>query len=124
MDHCAASNLSNRLLLEPFCGKPACRSIDTTPERGRGVCADAFMSRRTIVVPDVEGYPGHIACDGRTKSEIVCPLILRSSGKEVGLGVFDLDCLTQADFDEDDRTGLREDNLARRRRFVIGKMAM
>jgi L-methionine (R)-S-oxide reductase len=68
-------------------------------------------------VPDVEGYPGHIAYDGQTKSEIVCPLILRSSGKEVGLGVFDLGCLAQAGFDEDNRTGLREDNLARRRRL-------
>jgi len=65
-----------------------------------------MMSR----VPDVEAYPGHIACDGQTKSEIVCPLILRSSGKEVGLGVFDLDCdcLAQAGFDEDDRTGLEK----------------
>jgi hypothetical protein len=66
-----------------------CQSIDTTLRRGRGVCADAFMSRRTIVVPDVEAYPGHIARDKQTKSEIVCPLILRSLGKEVGLGVFD-----------------------------------
>ncbi|KAF8482567.1 GAF domain-like protein [Russula ochroleuca] len=108
MDHCAASNISNRLLLGPFCGKPACQSIDTTPGRGQGVCADAFMSRRTIVVPDVETYPGHIACDGNTKSEIVCPLILRSSGNEVSLGVFDLDCLAQGSFDEDDRTGLEK----------------
>jgi L-methionine (R)-S-oxide reductase len=75
------------------------------------------MSRRTIVVPDVEAYPGHIACDEQTKNEIVCPLILRSSGKEVGLGVFDLDCLAQAGFDEDDRTGLGEANSARRRRL-------
>jgi L-methionine (R)-S-oxide reductase len=66
------------------------------------------MSRRTIVVPDVETYPGHIACDGNTKSEIVCPLILRSSGNEVSLGVFDLDCLAQGSFDEDDRTGLEK----------------
>ena len=66
------------------------------------------MSRRAIVVPDVESYPGHIACDKQTKSEIVCPLILRSSGKEVGLGVFDLDCLAQAGFDEDGRTGLEK----------------
>lgn len=66
------------------------------------------MSRKTIVVPDVEAYPGHITCDKQTKSEIVCPLILRSSGKEVGLGIFDLDCLVQAGFDEDDRTGLEK----------------
>ena len=107
MDHSAASNpSSSRLLLGPFCGKPACQFINTTP--GRGVCAEAFLSRRTIVVPDVDAYPGHIACDGDTKSEIVCPLILKSSGKEVGLGVFDLDCLAQSGFDDDDRTGLEK----------------
>ena len=107
MDHSAASNpSSSRLLLGPFCGKPACQFIDTTPGRGRGVCADAFLSRRTIVVPDVDAYPGHIACDGDTKSEIVCPLILKSSGNEVGLGVLDLDCLARSGFDDDDRTGL------------------
>jgi L-methionine (R)-S-oxide reductase len=108
MDHSAASKPSSQLLLGPFCGKPACQFIDTTPGKGRGVCADAFLSHRTIVVPDVERYPGHIACDGDTKSEIVCPLILRSSGKEVGLGVFDLDCLAQGGFDDDDRTGLEK----------------
>ena len=61
--------------------------------------------------------PGHIAfaCDKQTKSEIVYPLILRSSGKEVGLGVFGLDCLAQAGVDEDDETG--EDSSARRRRL-------
>jgi len=111
MDHCVASNLSNGLLLGPFCGKPVCQSIGRSP----GVCANGFTSRRTIVVPDVEAYPGHIACDKQTKSEIVCPLIPRSSGKEVGLGVFDLDCLAQAGFDEDDRAG--EDSSARRRRL-------
>ena len=109
MDHSAASNpSSSRLLLGPFCGKPACQFIDTTAGRGRGVCADAFLSRRTIVVPDVGAYPGHIACDGDTKSEVVCPLILKSSGKEVGLGVLDLDCQAQSGFDDDDRTGLEK----------------
>ena len=66
------------------------------------------MSRKTIVVPDVCAYPGHIACDGDTKSEIVCPLILRSSEKEVTLGVFDMDCLAQGGFDDDDRIGLEK----------------
>jgi L-methionine (R)-S-oxide reductase len=108
MDHCAVSDLSSRLLLGPFCGKPACQFIDTSPGRSRGVCADAFTSRRTVVVLDVDAYPGHIACDGQTKSEIVCPLILRSSGKEVGLGVFDLDCLARGGFDDDDRTALEK----------------
>jgi L-methionine (R)-S-oxide reductase len=108
MDHNAASNVSSRLLLGPFCGKPACQFVDTTPGKGRGVCADAFTSRNTIIVSDVNAYPGHIACDGDTKSEIVCPLILRSSGKDMTLGVFDLDCLVQGGFDDDDRTGLEK----------------
>ncbi|KAH9040191.1 GAF domain-like protein [Lactarius pseudohatsudake] len=98
----------DRLLLAPFCGKPACQYIDTTPGRGRGVCADSFTSRKTLVVPDVDVYPGHIACDGGTKSEIVCPLILRTQGREVTLGVFDLDCLAQGGFDDDDKTGLEK----------------
>ena len=108
MDHSTASNPASQLLLGPFCGKPACQFIDTTPGKGRGVCADAFLSRMTIVVPDVGTYPGHIVCDGDTKSEIVCPLSLRSSGKEVSLGVFDLDCLVLGGFDDEDRTGLEK----------------
>ena len=71
----------------PFRGKPACHSIDLTPGRGRGTCVDAFMLRMTIAVPDVEAYTGHIARDEQMKREIICPLILRSSGKEVCLGV-------------------------------------
>lgn len=109
MDHSAASDdASSRLLLGPFCGKPACQFVDTTPGRGRGVCADSFLSRNTLVVPNVDAYPGHIACDGDTKSEIVCPLILRTQGREVALGVFDLDCLAQGGFDDDDKTGLEK----------------
>jgi L-methionine (R)-S-oxide reductase len=66
------------------------------------------MPRRTIVVPDVEAYPEHIARDEQMKSEIVCPLILRSSGKEVVSRRLDLDCLPQAGFDRDDGTGLEK----------------
>ena len=109
MDHSATSDdASDRLLLGPFCGKPACQFIDTAPGRGRGVCADSFMSHKTLVVSDVDAYPGHIACDGSTKSGIVCPLILRTQGREVPLGVFDLDCLAQGAFDDDDKTGLEK----------------
>ncbi|KAI9507481.1 GAF domain-like protein [Russula earlei] len=104
----AASDPQSRMLLGPFCGQPACQFIDTSRENGRGVCVDALLSRRTVLVPDVESYPGHIACDPNTKSEIVCPLILRSSGEEVGLGVFDLDCLAQGGFDDDDKAGLEK----------------
>jgi L-methionine (R)-S-oxide reductase len=103
---------SNILLLGPFCGKPACQYIrvpsvvspsedqDTT---GTGVCADAFAFRRTVLVEDVEKYPGHIACDGDTKSEIVVPL-LNAQGECVG--VLDLDCLAIAAFSEADKKGL------------------
>ena len=98
---------SSKLLLGPFCGKPACQFINTTPGKARGVCADAFMQRRTALVPDVEAYPGHIACDGETKSEIVCPLLLHRDGEEDAvLGVLDLDCLALGGFDEEDQTGL------------------
>jgi len=62
------------------------------------------MDAKTKLVPDVEMYPGHIACDGETKSEIVCPLV---SGHQV-LGVLDLDCLALAGFDEEDQKGLEK----------------
>ena len=71
------------------------------------MCADAFIQCKTVVVPDVERYPGHIACDGDTKSEIVCPLISRSNnGNKQVMGVLDLDCLVVEGFDEEDRIAL------------------
>lgn len=104
------SSLSpEKLLLGPFCGKPACQFINVTPGRARGVCADAFLQRHTVLVPDVEAYPGHIACDGETKSEIVCALVTRdSSGRDVALGVLDLDCLAPSGFTEEDKAGLEK----------------
>ncbi|KAF8160697.1 GAF domain-like protein [Crassisporium funariophilum] len=99
---------SNRLLLGPFCGKPACQYIQTAPDKARGVCADAYIHRKTIVVPEVNLYPGHIACDGETKSEIVCPLIYEVQEKTHVLGVLDLDCLAAGAFDDDDRIGLEK----------------
>jgi L-methionine (R)-S-oxide reductase len=98
----------NRLLLGPFCGKPACQFINTTPGKARGVCADAFLQRKTLVVADVNSYPGHIACDGETSSEIVCPLILQRDAGDVVLGVLDLDCLALSGFTEEDRIGLEK----------------
>ncbi|KAL5523510.1 hypothetical protein ACEPAG_7683 [Sanghuangporus baumii] len=92
----------SKLLLGPFSGKPACQFIDTSPSKVRGVCADAFMQKKTILVPEVDLYPGHIACDAETKSEIVCPLLLEGRS----IGVLDLDCLTVNGFDEDDRVAL------------------
>ncbi|KAI0798497.1 GAF domain-like protein [Irpex lacteus] len=95
------------LLLGPFNGKPACQLINVEPGKAKGVCADAFMSRQTVLVPDVEAYPGHIACDGETKSEIVLPLTVRVSDYEtMTVGVFDLDCLTLSGFSEEDKVGL------------------
>ncbi|KAL0956830.1 hypothetical protein HGRIS_002941 [Hohenbuehelia grisea] len=97
---------ANKLLLGPFCGKPACQFINVAPGKSRGVCADAFLQSKTLVVPDVDQYPGHIACDGDTKSEIVVPLLLVLNGETVSLGVLDLDCLAVEGFDRDDQVGL------------------
>lgn len=96
----------HQLLLGPFCGKPACQLINVAPGKARGVCADAYVQRKTKLVPDVDAYPGHIACDGETKSEIVCPLVLREDGAETVVGVLDLDCLALSGFDEQDQVGL------------------
>jgi L-methionine (R)-S-oxide reductase len=96
----------NQLFLGPFCGKPACQYIDTTPGKARGVCAAAFLQQQTVVVPDVATFPGHIACDGETKSEIVCPLIMYQGSIKFVIGVLDLDCLAKAGFGEEDRVGL------------------
>ncbi|RDB25476.1 Free methionine-R-sulfoxide reductase [Hypsizygus marmoreus] len=97
-----------RLLLAPFCGKPACQFINIFPTP-RGVCSGAFIQRQTLLVPDVDQYPGHIACDGETKSEIVIPLIVkREDGKEEAVGVLDLDCLAVGGFDDEDKAGLEK----------------
>lgn len=94
----------SRLLLGPFCGKPACQFINVNSP---GVCADAFVQGKTIVVQNVHSYPGHIACDGATNSEIVCPLICHGRNeKPLVIGVLDLDCLAQSGFDQDDQHGL------------------
>ncbi|THU96743.1 GAF domain-like protein [Dendrothele bispora CBS 962.96] len=95
---------ANRLLLGPFCGKPACQFINVTPGKSRGVVADGFLQAKTLLVPDVDSYPGHIACDGETKSEIVCPLFLGSKP----IGILDLDCLALGGFDQEDKEGLEK----------------
>jgi len=86
------------LLLGPFQGKPACVRIPV----GRGVCGTAAARRATVVVPDVHAFPGHIACDSASNSEIVLPVI--RSGRL--LGVLDLDSPVQGRFDADDAHGL------------------
>lgn len=59
-------------------------------------------------MPNVDEYPGHIACDGETKSEIVCPLTLGANGEEIAVGVLDLDCIAFGGFTEDDERGLKK----------------
>ncbi len=86
------------LVVGPFQGKPACVRIPF----GRGVCGAAAESGNTIVVPDVNQFPGHIACDPASRSEIVVPLM--TWGKLVG--VLDIDSAVLDRFDEDDREGL------------------
>ena len=85
------------LVLGPFAGKPACVRIPL----GQGVCGTAAASRETIVVPDVHAFPGHIACDSASNSEIVVPLIHNG----VVIGVLDIDSPNLDRFQPDDRIG-------------------
>ena len=89
---------SGELLLGPFQGKPACVRIAV----GRGVCGTAAARRETVVVPDVHAFPGHIACDSASNSEVVVPVV--RDGRL--LGVLDLDSPLLARFDEVDARGL------------------
>ena len=86
------------LLLGPFQGKPACVRIPI----GRGVCGAAAERCATVVVPDVHAFPGHIACDSASNSEIVVPIIRGGTL----LGVLDLDSPVHARFDDADARGL------------------
>jgi L-methionine (R)-S-oxide reductase len=87
----------NELVLGPFQGLPACVRIPL----GKGVCGTAAAERRSILVPDVEAFPGHIACDTASRSELVVPLLKG----ETLLGVLDLDSPILGRFDDADRTG-------------------
>jgi L-methionine (R)-S-oxide reductase len=89
----------SELVLGPFQGKVACVRIAL----GRGVCGTAAERRETLVVPDVFEFPGHIACDAASRSEIVVPLI---QGGRL-LGVLDVDSPRLARFDGDDAAGLK-----------------
>jgi L-methionine (R)-S-oxide reductase len=86
------------LVLGPFQGRVACTRIPL----GRGVCGTAASRRTTVVVPDVHAFPGHIACDDRSRSEIVVPLLHQGSL----LGVLDLDSPQAGRFDAEDARGL------------------
>ncbi|MBO0709668.1 MAG: GAF domain-containing protein [Acetobacteraceae bacterium] len=85
------------LVLGPFQGKPACARIPM----GNGVCGKAAVQRSSLVVADVHDFPGHIACDAASRSELVVPLIRGAAL----LGVLDLDSPRLARFDETDRIG-------------------
>ncbi|MGO1923530.1 MAG: GAF domain-containing protein [Jeotgalicoccus sp.] len=90
---------SNELVLGPFQGLPACVRI----ENGKGVCGTAFRGNDIFIVDNVNEFPGHIACDANSKSEIVVPLY--KDGK--GIGVLDIDAPIYDRFTEEDRTGLK-----------------
>lgn len=83
---------NGRLELDAFQGRPACMTIAFDA----GVCGAAFSQKKTLIVPDVHAFPGHIACDDRTMSEMVIPLW--RDGRVIG--VLDLDSLKKGRFDE------------------------
>ncbi len=87
------------LVLGPFQGRPACVRI----RLGEGVCGTAAGERRTVVVPNVHEFPGHIACDTASNSEVVVPLL---AGESL-VGVLDLDSPDHARFDDEDAAGLQ-----------------
>jgi len=89
----------DELVLGPFQGKPACVRIGM----GRGVCGAAAQQRASLLVPDVHAFPGHIACDAASRSELVVPAV-RSDGTL--LGVFDLDSPRLARFSPQDQEGI------------------
>ena len=90
--------VDGELVLGPFVGKPACIRI----AMGQGVCGAAAASGTTQLVPDVHAFPGHIACDGETNSEVVVPVI--RDGEVIA--VIDLDSPLHNRFDEEDAAGI------------------
>jgi L-methionine (R)-S-oxide reductase len=106
----------SQLILGPFQGKVACQTIKI----GSGVCGTVAMNGSSLVLEDVETFPGHIACDGDSKSEVVVPIEV--DGKVGGcasseglvlttwqiVGVIDIDCAEVKGFDDDDRRGLEQ----------------
>lgn len=88
------------LILGPFQGSAACYRI----RKGKGVCGTAWAEARTLVVPDVDQFPGHIACSSLSRSEIVVPILAHGQVK----GVLDIDSDQPDSFDETDRRYLEE----------------
>ncbi|HWI91535.1 MAG TPA: GAF domain-containing protein [Flavisolibacter sp.] len=91
---------NDELVLGPFQGPVACTRI----KKGRGVCGSSWAQQKTLIVPDVEKFPGHIACSSASKSEIVIPI---SSNNEV-VAVLDVDSKHLNEFDETDQTYLEQ----------------
>lgn len=91
-------NVNGELVLGPFMGKPACIRIPF----GKGVCGTAAASGETQLVPDVHAFPGHIACDSASQSELVVPVV--RNGQVIA--VIDLDSPRKARFDEEDAAGI------------------
>ncbi len=113
--------VDRQLVLGPFQGKVACVRIDL----GRGVCGTAALARKTVVVPDVHAFPGHIACDHASASEIVVPMLSQKTHHQNQpnphhspsalcaensrlIGVLDLDSPTRDRFDDTDADGLQK----------------
>ena len=89
----------DRLVVGPYMGTVGCLQI----EFGRGVCGTAAAKKETVIVPDVQAFPGHIACDARSKSEIVVP-VFAPDGELIA--VLDVDSDQPDAFDDEDRAGL------------------
>ncbi len=101
----------NDLLLGPFQGKPACVRIPVLPVP-RGVCGTAAFHRQTQLVGNVHDFPGHIACDSASNSEIVVPLIVpaiaEDEAEEKVIGVLDIDSPLLNRFDAGDKIGIEQ----------------
>lgn len=91
---------NDELVLGPFQGLPACIRIPL----GKGVCGTAAQTKESIIVPDVNAFPGHIACDAASQSEIVIPIVKNGTT----IGVLDIDSPELDRFTEDDRIGLEK----------------
>ncbi|KAM0344562.1 hypothetical protein ACHAPU_007336 [Fusarium lateritium] len=94
-----------QLILGPFQGKVACQTI----KFGKGVCGVAAATQETQLVQDVEEFPGHIACDGDSRSEIVVPIVVdQDDGSKKLVAIIDIDCAELNGFDEVDKVHLEQ----------------
>ncbi|KAK0643101.1 GAF domain-like protein [Cercophora newfieldiana] len=89
-----------QLILGPFQGKVACQTIAFS----RGVCGAAAASKETQLVPDVDAFPGHIPCDGDSRSEVVVPIVVDNKV----VAIIDVDCAEKNGFDDTDRVWLEK----------------